>query len=1256
MSFLWPPIVTDNTDASSFGYFFSDVNQSFGGILYNPGADTYYGFVEDHVASNNHVRAYGTISTFSGSLGTSGTTLTGADTGTLTTDDGITLTGGDPGPAADFRHCRSPDFTGGTAAWGTVQENGSGDGRGFLLVGGQRWANTTVVPLGNAVGAVQGSNTEWFCFVNQTLNGMMSQSPAGSYLRFNTATNTFDNLVELFSPGHSVEQILDAGEGYYYLITKNGANVEVYGADMTAGTVTLTSVLATFTSSGGVRTENTRYVTVGANRVLGVATTTHLITITFTSGTKTTPTIASQAAAMTGIGHYTVEYDPGDTSDAYIVGYATSGVGSGGWQITAAYAPFSAIASGWQGQQVITTVTGANGGGTLRAQGFGSAQNGEATKSVGMQGYSQTFGNAYTLSTLLKYWHTPVNYERNVEVASTYTSVSAGVERIRLREVAVDAFGYGSVDVGFALAGAYADDYEWELSATSIITVGVDIDSTYSSVALDAEVLTLIDILDLEQYWPNCGYTFMNDFMTHLNSDRSANGVPAIKAWGDDGKFLTRPDIATYHATQMGFLGIWAHDDSGFWPGWRYSNDRIEDRMAALYGLENLQRNSIFDLTTDTDQGYPTAYELWQQWEASPGHHGNMIYNWGADNDKVYSVLGFGDGWYSAVNYVAGDEDFAWSYACNNFVVLETLMFEIDLPQTWDNTGALVALLKQQWANDAWVPVDVQFEAPYGIRVAAQMSAPYEYRTAAQLVVPIYYSITASLEFPYEGTEFITPAQHEAPYAIKNTETVVEEHEAGYALLVSAALDAGYALLGPVAAQSEAGYGINDTEPVAAQHEGPYGLLLAAQLSSPYTIHLDVVAQHESPYGDVVQVAQQHEARFALADLNPVLVAMTHYYFLEDYAPIFPTNTTVTLTLPSGLTVRVDDGVIENSEGDIGYTFECSLTDLSVYAQIKQDDQITVNFCGEVYTFFVDTKSINRDGPSAVGFRLSATNATARLGSPYAQEIDYVQGPAAQASALVDDLTELSFSYEIADWAIPSGRLQVSRSTPLEIIRQIAEAPGGVVDAEPDGSMRLHYPYPVAMNKLASASLDHVYSDNNDNLSVRQKTIYRDAATRLRVREGEANFADVLVWVADEEQRSHTEVTGYVYAYLSPYRKNVTIKHLGNATVFQRKGELSEELEELVEFREGVANTSRPVHSLQSVEWYTDSLGSVTFSLYSTTLNAGLTPNLGYGLAKVKYTTKYLSARVVGVPVGAESGTVGPPSAYGYFILEDSNG
>jgi len=1220
--------------------------------------------------------------------------------------------------------------------------------------------------------------------------------------------------------------LLDAGEGFYYIIYRyNNSQVGIRAIDL-VNPVGNASIHGTFWFGQAAGWEGdlyphavTRYVNIGGNRVCMFHTTTFFVTITFTSTTKLTPTVVKTArtgpAAGSVIG---MEHDPA-TGETYLTAYRVTSPDP--ITLVGRYASVSTPGQAWSAETTIATVSAPNSPNNLRTWSVGCAVSGEAKETVVIGATSLTFGDGYPFKFRLQYWSTPQEFTPSVTVASTYTSVAAGREVSKPRNIAI-ASTYSSVALGYSLSQAHGDTFYWDISASSEISVNVNVESTYSAVALDAVEITLLETTPLSLHWTNIGHTFHDDLLTYINAERAAIGLPAYKAFKSDAQFLERRDVANLHSNNMQWKRTYQHESVDFPAGEQTISQRGE--VVGGTGIsENIQLGYTYDLLTDTNYGYPTAYQMFTVWKNSPVHYGNIRYNWGEDNSKAYSLfsLAEGIGPFDQPSFT----NFICLYTTNNFVILETVMYEITLGQEWSNTGATIAELPQQWSNASWTPVSNEHTAPYSVRVASDTyEAVWGARAAIEHVAPITYTAGNQITFPYEGTTLSIRQQNEGPYSIKDTTTVVKEVEHEYALTVTKQIEFAYSVMVPIAQQAEAGYAIKDTERVVTEGDAPWSLVVSARYEAPYsllvpartqneapfavsdtervvtqtetpwslavssllqhpyallevakasneagyaikdteavvkemntpwglsvsaavetpfallnavkasseagyrirdtepvitqhdaswalrvqtqheatftlllraasqteagysiydtepvkteheakysfavsssnqavwTINTTTKTQHVGPYGDRVRVVAQTETGYDLLVSNPIRAGMSHYYDMQDFVSTLVNNNEVTLTLPSGLVMRVMDGVIESSESDVGYTFECGIADLSVYALINEDDPVVVNFCGEVHNFIVSGKSMSRDGPTNIGFRLSANNAVMRLGQPYGAETDFSQEAAAYAADLVDALVEISFTYEIVNWTIPAGRLQVAGATALEAVAQIAEAAGGVVDGNPDGTMRIRYPYPHPMNALDTASVDQSYSDSYDNLSVSSSSTARDGANKFRIREGDSAFADSLEWIPDEVQADPALQTGIVKAYLSPYRTTATIVHLGNASFVVPIGEEIETLEELIEFNEGVGNTKRPIESLTSVEWITASLGSPAYSPFSTTLTVSTAVNSGYGLAKVTYNAKHLTVRAGGVPADTGSGEVGPPSSYAYFVLEDSNG
>jgi len=233
------------------------------------------------------------------------------------------------------------------------------------------------------------------------------------------------------------------------------------------------------------------------------------------------------------------------------------------------------------------------------------------------------------------------------------------------------------------------------------------------------------------------------------------------------------------------------------------------------------------------------------------------------------------------------------------------------------------------------------------------------------------------------------------------------------------------------------------------------------------------------------------------------------------------------------------------------------------------------------------------------------------------------------AKAIVEDILGQSVEWLILDWTVSAGRVAIDDSTPYNAAKLIVAVAGGLIESKLDGTLRVRYEYPVAMNALYGTTPDEVFTDIEDNLSAEEGFEYRSGVNNIRILEGESTFRDRLLWEPEEGD----DTRGVLEAYLSPWRTEYTLRHTDSdgATAFVFAGTITREEIELVEFRNGTANVGYPIKELTAVEWQSDPLGGITFNEYSTSLNAGTGVNQGYGLAEVSYVVQLDTYNVTGV-------------------------
>jgi hypothetical protein len=107
---------------------------------------------------------------------------------------------------------------------------------------------------------------------------------------------------------------------------------------------------------------------------------------------------------------------------------------------------------------------------------------------------------------------------------------------------------------------------------------------------------------------------------------------------------------------------------------------------------------------------------------------------------------------------------------------------------------------------------------------------------------------------------------------------------------------------------------------------------------------------------------------------------------------------------------------------------------------------------------------------------------------------------AIRAREVAEEAVGEAIQWDLVDWIIPAGRLAVYDAAPLDVVRTIAEAAGGVVETTPGGVLRVRHWFPVAVPQWGRNTPDHILTDTADNLSCRESHRARHRVNRVTVR------------------------------------------------------------------------------------------------------------------------------------------------------------
>lgn len=314
--------------------------------------------------------------------------------------------------------------------------------------------------------------------------------------------------------------------------------------------------------------------------------------------------------------------------------------------------------------------------------------------------------------------------------------------------------------------------------------------------------------------------------------------------------------------------------------------------------------------------------------------------------------------------------------------------------------------------------------------------------------------------------------------------------------------------------------------------------------------------------------------------------------------------------IPTGYT----SARISCDEGQPVWLAELTLANLESYARTKLHDAIEFDAMGEVYRFFVDSRTISRTLEGAE-YTISAMSPLGFMDAPWAAETTIHYAEAIDAQTAVEAILAQSVSWNLPSWTLPSGALSMANITPLQAAKAIIEAVGGVIESFPNGAINCRLRDPVNIPDYATANVDQYFTDS-DWVSVGSADAPARGFNRVTISNSTAALAgnsDRLESIADPVDATKA----LIRAYLSPHRA-VSLLHTGAAeTAIVSRGVVVRTESAVIEFVDGKAALRFPALALTDYVWQHADLGVITVDGSSATASLG-----GYSLAAINYTVQ----------------------------------
>ncbi len=328
---------------------------------------------------------------------------------------------------------------------------------------------------------------------------------------------------------------------------------------------------------------------------------------------------------------------------------------------------------------------------------------------------------------------------------------------------------------------------------------------------------------------------------------------------------------------------------------------------------------------------------------------------------------------------------------------------------------------------------------------------------------------------------------------------------------------------------------------------------------------------------------------------------------------------------------------LSQAEMDFAWSGTLEVTNPASFQRIRIDDPIDLELGGEMFKLMVDNKTLERDGVGMPRLTVSVVSPTARFVAPRATPMDKVWDEPVWARDAAEEAIGEGIRWDLVNWLIPGGRLAVHEASPLDVVRTIVEAVGGLVESLPDGMLRIRHRFPIAVPRWATASVDHVLTDESDNLSCRESHVLRNRVNKVLVRgylPSGTGFLSVEV-DARLDGLNHGQTTFYSgdtahLLVLSGDDVALSDPFVSAGVILPGAWQEIKMTQDVVFNGTATATLDKPAFAIDSVIWIGNNLGPLSLEADDRTLTV---PNAGVAIARVTYRTRAKAWRLYGPPM-----------------------
>jgi len=355
--------------------------------------------------------------------------------------------------------------------------------------------------------------------------------------------------------------------------------------------------------------------------------------------------------------------------------------------------------------------------------------------------------------------------------------------------------------------------------------------------------------------------------------------------------------------------------------------------------------------------------------------------------------------------------------------------------------------------------------------------------------------------------------------------------------------------------------------------------------------------------------------------------------------------------------VSIKDSVesmsITLSEDYFVNSFRASISDISLWDSLAIDGSTTtrvkVTIGTDIYYFLLEKRELTGSLKSR-SISLWGRSKLATLQEPYSTKLTDQYLAANMASTAVASLAPgFTLDYNVIDYYIPENTLEVAGKTPIEVIKEIVKAAGGIIRSGKQGELIIRYKYPYNPETLDSETAVWTYSDVDNVLSLNESYVQESGYNAVLVETDTSSLesSNVSGTIVIDTERTPENPTIhdpiYIRVYLnaipdyleSGYPDSFYEIRLTDGFIYYNGTIIQEETEE-IEIVSSKGSTQYPILEITSYDWI--GLNPGVLDVEPDRENSiVLIPSGGRteGLVNLTYNTVYDSWRISGLSENA---------------------